>query len=151
MQDVITYEIVSLSPLSLEECVPGNGKLLGDMFMRGALADLIKRRVAAAADCPANVDNRWLDGEVERAWNAVCAASGVQPTQPSWTHQVKVKHLDGQPPSIVVLAGPDVVEALRTTTDGILDLVQSQANQVRLAKGCSPDVSMTPPRIPEFV
>lgn len=144
LQDVITYEIVSLSPLSLEECVPGNGKLLGDMFMKGALADLIKRRVAGAAACPANVDNCWLDGEAEKAWNAISKAPIVRLTHPSWTHDVEVKHLDGQRPSSVVLSGPDVVEALRTTTGGILDLVQSQVNQVRLAKGCSPDVSMAP-------
>lgn len=144
MQDVITYEIMSLSPLSLEECVPGNGKLLGDMFMRGALADLIKRRVAAAADdcsANANVDNRWLDCEIEKAWVEVGETPGFHLIQQSWAHIVEVKYLDGHRPSRVVLPGVDVVEALRIVTAGVLDLVQSQADQVEQVKGCTPDVS----------
>lgn len=130
--------------MSLEECVPGNGKLLGDMFMRSALADLIKRRVAAAADdssANTNVDNRWLDCEIEKAWVEVRETSGFHLIQQSWAHIVEVKYLDGQRPSRVVLPGVDVVEALRIVTAGVLDLVQSQADQVEQVKGCAPDVS----------
>ena len=116
------------------------------MFMRSALVHLIKRRVASCCDSPdVGVDKRWLDGEIETAWNVVRQAFGIHLTHPSWRHRVEVKYLDGRHSTMLVLPGADVVEALRTVTDGILGLVQAQADQVEQVKGCAPNVSIMVP------
>jgi hypothetical protein len=69
-QDVISYEITSLSPVAVKECVPGEGQLLGDMFMIAAFTTLVKHK---AHQClyPSLIEEAALDAEIKRAWQLV--------------------------------------------------------------------------------
>ncbi|KAK4234783.1 hypothetical protein C8A03DRAFT_37410 [Achaetomium macrosporum] len=75
--DLISYELESLAPPRIRECVPGEGDLLGDMFLRVTLRRFVKAEVANQVDMRL-VDQAILDAEIDRAWEQIILKFAIE-------------------------------------------------------------------------
>ncbi|KAK4040412.1 hypothetical protein C8A01DRAFT_35555 [Parachaetomium inaequale] len=139
--DFISYELASLTPFTVKECVPGEGGLYGDMFMKRALRSFLKQQVESTVGTNiASVDWANCEAAVEKVWATVCAQKAEQMCDTSWSPPLEVCRLDGTLLSSVTLYGADIVPVLRSITDGILELTHAQVNAVGAKKeGQTPD------------
>jgi hypothetical protein len=101
---VISYEITSIDPLAVREFVCGEGQLLGDMFMRGALEALIKDSIPGYAT-NANLNQVALDREIEEAWQRVSRLLSSTMRAASWSHRLQLRSVDGSAEGSVVIRG----------------------------------------------
>ena len=104
MQDVISYEITSTEPLQVREFVPGEGQLLGDMFMRSALEVLIKNSIPGFAD-NAKLDHAALDSEIETIWKEARRTTSHAMTDKRWARRWRLQHLDGSAGRLATVSG----------------------------------------------
>ncbi|KAK4149244.1 hypothetical protein C8A00DRAFT_38165 [Chaetomidium leptoderma] len=139
--DVISYEIACLSPLIVKECVPGEARLLGDVFLKIGLGVLIKEQIEET-DLGEDVDKVALQTEIEAAWNKVRDMEWKDLIKATWSLKVHVQRLSGGRQQRVILAGHDILSLLKTITDGILELAQTQVNAVRTHTGRVPDFAV---------
>ncbi|GAB1312419.1 hypothetical protein MFIFM68171_02629 [Madurella fahalii] len=135
--DVISYKVTSLSPIGVKECVPGEGRLLGSMFLRPTFEAWIKTEVARHLGADREViDIARLDSEIEVAWTA---AHGVAADAlGTWSHWMRIWHIGGDQLPPLQLAGTDVIGGLRILTDDIMALTETQVQSVAKHLGCEP-------------
>ena len=101
---MISYEVTSLGPLTVRELVCGEGKLVGDIFMRGALEALIKRNIPGYDNSP-NLDQVALDREIEKAWGTIRQQRKDTLLSSGWRYVVQTRHRDGSPGQPITVLG----------------------------------------------
>ncbi|KAK4238325.1 hypothetical protein C8A03DRAFT_15197, partial [Achaetomium macrosporum] len=91
--DVISYEITNLSLVVVKESVAGEGRLLGDIFMRTGLQALVQRKIDAVTSS-GTIDEDALDQEVERVWVMLQSATRQALHQPGRSLTLHVDYLN---------------------------------------------------------
>jgi hypothetical protein len=69
-QDLISYEVASLTPFKVRECVPGEGQLLGSMFLESSFRRFANEEVAKQVDMR-RADRVMLNAEIDHAGEVV--------------------------------------------------------------------------------
>jgi hypothetical protein len=71
---VVSYTLASTETGDVDECVPGEGALLGDMYMKDALLSLIKRDAQSYADVDniEELDSTKFQAEFDNFWREAC-------------------------------------------------------------------------------
>ena len=93
----------SIDPVQVSECFPGQGELLGDMYMKGALLSLIKAKVQACTGHDAACyyqDN--FQAEFEALW-LMTHNDAVPPSAPSRLYRVALHPPNGVPLTTISL------------------------------------------------
>jgi hypothetical protein len=94
----------SLTPFGVRECVPGEGQLLGSMFLKPAFCQSAKDRVAGQVDMDF-VDEADLDTEIQLAWERVESEGHRAVDRDNWSHTLRVSLSDGTLHRRIKLAG----------------------------------------------
>ncbi|KAH6856105.1 hypothetical protein B0I37DRAFT_402720 [Chaetomium sp. MPI-CAGE-AT-0009] len=134
--DFISYEITTLAPLRVRECVAGEGRLLGDMFMRRVLYSFVKKEAERARGAALKMnDLGQIDAEVENLWLELRLINAE--TLSNTTRSLNILLSDGTHLS-VLLQGDDIVRELRKITNGIMELAEKQVSAAREKTGRKP-------------
>lgn len=69
-KDVGSYEIISLSPLTVRECIAGESQLCGAIFMADPFSSLIDHKLAELAEVRryANIDTKRTASAIKAEW-----------------------------------------------------------------------------------
>ncbi|KAK3294349.1 uncharacterized protein B0H64DRAFT_475826 [Chaetomium fimeti] len=136
--DFISYYIDTVTPLCVGECVAGEGRLLGDMFMRRALYSLVTREVERTVRSEVKgSDLGKVEAQAEELW--LWSRSRPATTLCTETRTLNFQLHDGTNLPVVVQGG-DIVNEFRTITDRVIELAKSQMRAVREETDRWPDV-----------
>lgn len=97
-QDFISYDISALTPvLNVRECVAGEGRLLGDMFMRRILYSFVTQEAKRAhgSDILVKSDKEKVEAEAEKLWKMTQRMAAAELVD--ITHTLEVILSDGTP------------------------------------------------------
>lgn len=104
-QDLGSYQVKKVFPLELEHHVPGNGGLLGDMFMKSAFNAMAKERLSCYKRCK-NIrlieEDAWQH-TLEGAWRNTSRSSGDIMDSPNWFLRLPIRRRNGaQLPDLMI-------------------------------------------------
>ncbi|KAK3296460.1 uncharacterized protein B0H64DRAFT_461666 [Chaetomium fimeti] len=134
--DFISYTVSSDTPLEVNECVSGKGRLLGDMFMKSALQSLIKAEAEARLGVDiANFNQHRFQAQVDKVWTNATLLQGGALDLADWSIEVLAERQDGAVMASFHVHGIDIVETFRSITNGIVELAQSQVANLMVVVG----------------
>ncbi|KAH6632292.1 hypothetical protein F5144DRAFT_533690 [Chaetomium tenue] len=136
--DFISYTINTLTPLTVRECVPGEGRLLGDMFMRRALLSLAILKIESVLGVKVQADDLgFVEAEVGNVWEETLSEPAA--TLSNITYALKFKLQDGTDLR-VALEGSEIVKVYQEITNGIIQLAKKQMVAVKSTTRADPAV-----------
>lgn len=144
--DIGSYEVTSLSPLTVRECVPGESQLCGAIYLRSAFSSLIDQRFATSANLGdnANIDKERSVSQAGDFWETEIPKYHVVPSNWSATYRAFL-HGDGVNPSgpSLEISGDEVAKVYRSVTTSIIAMISNQVQAVLVKKQKLPKLFVT--------
>ncbi|OIW33117.1 hypothetical protein CONLIGDRAFT_162978 [Coniochaeta ligniaria NRRL 30616] len=140
--DVGSYEITSLSPLTVGECVAGESQLCGAIFLEGPFYSLIDHKLAELAEIKrcANINRERTVARIRAEWEQTVKLYFPLSIGPRGQRCQVFLHGDGNMPSgpLLVISSDEVAAVFRSLTTTIIELAKKQVVALLERKGRLP-------------
>lgn len=93
-----------MSPLAVRECVPGEGQLLGGMFLESALGAFLREQLTSNLD-GADVREADLENAIQKATKTIYSNAWNVLMDDNWTFRLGIRVAADAPGPSIILAG----------------------------------------------